>query len=104
MEINSPEIDRDRNLTEDEFWTERRRLETEGFGLVATYDISTNTGCLNHESHIRSLVSRGIEFRILRKPNGDIQILKRERQPNESEKTTAIQQAARDEIGLRLAI
>lgn len=97
-QTNSPEIDRDEGLTEDEFWAERRRLESEGFELVMTCDVRTDAGRRNHESQIRSLVGRGIELRILHKPNGKIQILKREKQ----EETTAIQQAARNDIGLKL--
>ena len=91
-----------RELTEDEFWAERRRLEAEGFELVMTYDVSTNAGQQKLEAHIRSLEKSNFEFRELHKPNGVIQILKREKKPDETEKTVIIQQTTRDDVELRL--
>ncbi len=101
MQTNSLEIDRDRDLTEDEFLAERHKLEAEGFELVMTYDVSTDAGRQKLESHIRSLEKGNFEFRELRKPNGAIQILKREK-TKEAEETTDIQQGARNEVELRL--
>lgn len=88
----------DRELTEDEFWAGRRKLEAEGFELAMTHDVSTNTGQRKLESHIRSLEKSNFEFRELRKPNGAIQILKREKKPDETEGVAVIQQATRDNV------
>jgi hypothetical protein len=87
-------IPQDRELSEDEFWTEREKLRTEGWELVGTFGC-TETEKLRCDSQARKLEDQGFALRTLRKAES-IQILKKklEQIPEEAE----IQEDTREEV------